>query len=388
MRTPFLIKSGFLLLLLAAPLRAASNPYDIPATVDEELRTIFHDAFNLRFNEARDRLKTIRKHATAHPIVALAGVVVEWWDLSVKVFEVDAQASEPFLNASEECMELAERTIASGDKKGEGNLALGTTLGLMSRWSAANRAWLPAYMRGSRSARYSERALQKNPLATDAYMTLGTFNYARELLRERVSTTEPKPPVKSVRKGLNQLKKAGNEAVYFQQASKLMLAGILTNEKPDEAIPLLHQLRTDMPTNGFVHMVLVTALYNAGRADELTNEATTYLELVSTGTYPSWFFPQAYFSKGLVAFREQKWKDASQHFGEAVNVGEESNPYFTWAHLYQGYCYDALGERRKAKKLYEKVLKLHRRFASHDHARNRLSAPFKPSDRELSKIEL
>ncbi len=388
MRTPSFIKLGFLFLLLAAPLRAASNPYDIPATVDEELRTIFHDAFNLRFDEARDRLKTIKKHAAAHPIVALAGVVVEWWELSVKVFEVDVQASEAFLNASEECMELAERTIASGDKKGEGNLALGTTLGLMSRWSAANRAWLPAYMRGSRSARYSERALQKNPLATDAYMTLGTFNYARELLRERVSTVEPNPPVKSVRIGLNQLKKAGNEAVYFQHASKLMLAGILTNEKPLDALPVLAQLRADMPTNGFVHMIQVTALYNSGKPDELKAETLSFFEKVSTGTYSSWFGPQAHFALGLPPFREKKWKEAAQHFGEAIAKGDESNPYFTWAHLYQGYCYDAMGERRKAKKLYDKVLRLQRRFSSHDHAKSRLSKPFHPTDPEVKKLEL
>lgn len=388
MRTQVHLKFSFLCLLFASSLQAAPNPYDIPNSIDDELQTIFRDAFNLHFDEARTRLKDIKKHAAAHPVVALAGVVVEWWDLSVKVLESDAQASEAFLNAGEECMEFAERTISSGDKKGEGHLALGTTLGLMSRWSAANRAWVPAYMRGSRSARYSERALKKNPKALDAYMALGTFNYAREILRERLSVNDTKSTTVSVRQGIRQLEKASNDGFYFQSASRLLLAGLLTNERPNDALPVLQQLRTDMPTNGFVHMVLITALYNASRTEELARETTSYVENVSTGTYSPWFQPQAHFALGLLSFRDKQWKEAAQHFGDAVDVGEESNPYFTWAHLYQGYAYDALGERRKAKKMYEKVLKLRRRFASHDHARDHLDSPFRDTDLELKKLEL
>jgi tetratricopeptide (TPR) repeat protein len=285
-------------------------------------------------------------------------------------------------------MEFAEREIARGDKKGEGTLVLGATLALLSRWSAANRAWLPAYMRGTRSVRYSEKALLKNPKAADAYMALGTFNYAREILQGMIAEDPVRPTVKTTGQGLRQLRKSVDDGTYFPLISRLLLAGILTNDDPPKAVPMLLQLRQDLPDNPFVHIVLLSALYNTGRMEEMKVESARYFDALNAGTYSQWYKPQAFFAAGLISFRNHDWKDAIEQFGNAIENGEETNPYYTWAHLYQGYAYDAAGERRKAKKMYERVLSLKRRFASHDHARERLSKPFSINDPELNKLEV
>lgn len=218
-------------LLAAAPLNAKDNPYAISARTDEHLRRCFDDLFNLRFDEADKSLSRLKDDGARHPMAALAEVVRAWWELSVNVIETDEQESRRFLEASERCIRLAQKRIDKGDRTGEAYVALGTTLGLISRWSASNHAWLPAYVRGRKSAAALRKALEINPRATDAYMTLGTFNYARELIRKRMGNE--KPSADDVREeekkaggdlaqsddGIAQLRKAYQGSVYFKTAA-------------------------------------------------------------------------------------------------------------------------------------------------------------------------
>ena len=366
---------------------AASNPYGISDEVDEGLKQGFQLLFNLQFKEAEATLGSLASLKKDQPMVALAEVVRHWWELSIDVMEISPNASQPFLEAADRCLKLSNDAIAAGDSRGSAHLAMGTTLGLMSRWSAANRAWVPAYLRGIKSSNYLEQLLLKNKKASDAYMCLGTFNYARELIRKRSGVPDPDDTGK-LSLGLDQLRKAYESGTYFRQASGLMLAGILTNDDPSKAVPLLRELREELPQSAFVHMILVTALYNSGDIDAMEIEANDLLSKAESGDYTPNFKTQGHFAKGLVAFRQKSWKEAAENFSRAVEVGTRRNPYATWAHLYQGYAYDALGQRKKAVEKYNIVLKLPRRYASHDHAKNRLQKPFRPSDPEMKKLEV
>lgn len=365
----------------------AKNPYGIPDDVDAVLRQGFQDLFNLDFDKAEREIASVQGQAAAHPMVALAAAVVPWWKLTVGVLERDPAASRPFETAGTRCLEIAQRRLPK-DRLGESRVAIGTMLGLMSRWSAANRAWLAAYTRGNKSVTHLTIALKQNPGAADAYMTLGTFNYARALLAQWMNGKPTPEDARSRALGLTQLRRATAEAPYFWQASALLLAGILANENPSEAIPVLRQLRKELPASAFVHIVLVTALYNAGDADALATEADLLEKNVDDGVYRKDFAPQAGFAQALVPFRQAKWRIAAKAFGAAAESGNETNPYTTWAILYQGYCFDASGKRDKALENYRRVIALKPRFASHERAREHIDKPFSREAPELRKLEL
>jgi tetratricopeptide (TPR) repeat protein len=377
-----------LALALALPSYAAKNPYGIPDDVDAGLRQGFQDLFNLEFDKAEREIQALQPQAKAHPMVALAAAVVPWWKLTVQVLERDPSASRDFENASTRCLAIAEPRLQN-DRTGETHVVMGTMLGLMSRWSAANRAWLAAYSRGKKSVVYLQAALKRNQKATDAYMTLGTFNYARALIRRWMEGGASDVEEDKTRAlGLLQLRKAYAEAPYFRQAAGVLLAGVLANDDPHSAIPVLRKLRGELPGSAFVHIILVSALYNAGDADGLEQEADLLEKNVEAGVYDKRFEPQAHFAQALVLFRRAKWRAAEKDFVEATASGDESNPYTTWAVLYRGYCEDALGHREEALTLYRRVLALKPRFASHDHARGRIAKPFSAADVELRKLEL
>jgi len=188
--------------------------------------------------------------------------------------------------------------------------------------------------------------------------------------------------------GVAELRRAYAESTYFRPAAGLLLAGILTNTAPRDALPLLNDLRRSLPDSAFVHSVLVTALYNAGDTDGLDRESEAFLKKVNSGDYDAWFRPHALFGRALVSFRQRRWKDAAQAFDAAAQAGDESNPYCTWARLYEGYALDAGGKRAQAQALYRTVLKMRGRFASREHAEERLKRPFRDGDPELTKVEL
>lgn len=385
-RTPAL---ALLFVMTATAPAVSANPYGFSDEMDQGLKDGFQQLFNLQFEEAEKTIASLPNSKKERPMAALADVVRLWWQLSIDVMEGDEKASRPFLESAERCLKISNEAISQGDSRGAAHLAMGTTLGLMSRWSATNRAWIAAYLRGSKSSSYLEKALLKNKKALDAYMCLGTFNYAREMIMNRSGTAFKDPDdVGKAGVGLAQLRMAYEGAPYFRQAAGMMLAGILTNEDPKNALPLLRELRAELPQSGFVHMVLVTALFNAGDDAAMEVEAEDLRAKVEAGAYPPTFKPQAYFAKGLIALRQKDWKSAAELFGTASEIKMRRNPYVTWAHLYQGYAFDALGQRKRALEKYRLVLQLPRRFASHDHARARLEKPFRPGAPEMKKLEV
>lgn len=374
--------------LLGGVLQADSNPYGLSTKSHNRLISGFEQLFNSDFEAAEETLAPLKKQARRHPILALGEVVRVWWKMTSNTLEADEEESRNFEQTANWVLDIAQKKIERGDLTAEAHLALGTTLGLMSRWSAANRAWVPAFVRGNKAASYLRKALEINPNATDAYMTLGTFNYAKFLIAKKTSAEKEVEESSAKKTGLEQLRKTYEEGLYFKQASGLLLAGLLTNENPQEALPLLEKLRDELPKSPFVHIVHITALYNVGDLEGMEKEVNDFSEKIESGFYTAFYAPHAHFSRGLIEFRRKAWAQAAKEFDLATASEQDKNPYTTWSHLYKGYTLDAMGKRKEAKKEYSTVLKLQRRFASHEHAKNRMTKPFRPSDPEMRKVEL
>ncbi len=380
--------AGLLFLLANASFLYAADMYGVPDDDAAAIQSAFTSLFNEDFQNADLLLEPLKPRAQKYPLIQTAIVVRHWWEMASQVLENDAEASKPFTAAADECLAIVERTKKH---KTQGLLSLATTLGLMSRWSAANRAWLAAYFRGTKAGEYARRTIEEDKDAVDAYMTLGAFVYGKEKIRQSLSPDEkPSNPedMTPAILGLSHLHKAYDEGTYFKMPAGLLLAGILTNEKPSEAVPLLQELREALPRSGFVHMLLLTALYNAGNGDELEKEIAEFEGHLNEQMYPPRYEAQLHFAKGLAHFRKKEWRAAEQEFKTAYQSKDVKNPYVIWAHLYRGYALDAAKKRETARAEYRRVLALPRRFASHDRARERLEKPFKPTDPEMKKLEV
>jgi tetratricopeptide (TPR) repeat protein len=383
--------SAALALVFAADLAvAANNPFKVTPELDASIRAGLNELYNLNFDEAEKIFLQLKSHQDEHPMVAFGLTSVHWWRLSVYVLENDQQESAPFLKSVQECIRVSKAMVDRGDPTGEGYLCLGGAEGLLGRWQAANRKYMPAYFKGKGAYKHLRSALKENPEMYDAFMGLGIFDYYVATLPRFVRVLAFLGQSGDKQKGLDELHQASEKGTYASTPATLFLVNIYSSleNQPDRALKLLADLREQYPKSPFIHMLTVVALYNHRSADDLQVEATEFLNRVQNGTYRKEFETQARFSQGLVYFKRRDWPKALELFDAAVKAGTVKDPFFTWSTLYKGYVLDLLGEREEAVKQYKEVLTHIRRWGTHDNAESRLKKPFNENEKELTKLIL
>lgn len=385
-----LLSAAFAVLFTVNAAFAAPNPFNVSDELDERIRAGLNALYNLEFDQAEKIFIEIKPHAEEHPMVAFGLTSVHWWRLSVYVLENDAEESAPFLKSVEECIRVSKAMVAKGDKTGEGYLCLGGAEGLLGRWQAANRKWMPAYFKGKSAYKHLRSALRANPEMYDANMGLGIFDYYVATLPSFVRVLAFVGQSGNKQKGLDELHSAGADGTYARTPSLLFLVNIYSSleNQPDKTFALLADLKKEYPHSPFIQMLKIVALYNHQPVDEIAAEAADFQKNVADGTYKPFFATQGQFAEGLAHFKGHEWDKAEKNFDNAVRVGTVKDPFFTWATLYKGYCLDILGQREEAVKQYKEVLSHIRRWGAHDNAELRLKKPFTENDKELTKLIL
>lgn len=377
--------------LVSASVHASDNPFGVSAELDETLKTGLHELYNLNFDEAIAIFNSAKEHSADHPMVSFGITSAHWWRLSVYVLENDAEESKPFLESVKECIRLSEARIKKGDKTGEAYLTLGGAEGLLGRWQAANRQWLPAYFKGKSAYKNLRKSLKVNPEMMDAYMGLGIFDYYVATLPTLVRILAFLGQGGDPAKGLKELHMAADNGTYAKTPSLLFLVNIYSSleNQPAKALELLDRLWVEFPKSPFIHMLRIVALYNHGSIEQLQDVVQLFGERVKDETYRAEFKTQAEFAAGITAFREKDWGRALENFDRGIAAGTVKDPFYSWSYLYRGYCLDALGRREAAVKQYEEVLAQLRRWSSHESAQSRIKKPFSPEgEPELKKLIL
>jgi tetratricopeptide (TPR) repeat protein len=377
-------------LITAHTALAAGNPFKVSDDLDTRIRAGLNALYNLKFEEAERIFNELKPQEEAHPMVAFGLTSVHWWRLSVYVLESDPKESAPFLKSVQECIRVSKDMVDKGDSTGEGYLCLGGAEGLLGRWEAANRKWMPAYFKGKSAYKHLRSALKANPEMYDANMGLGIFDYYVATLPALVRVLAFLGQSGDKQKGLDELHVGGTQGTYARTPSLLFLVNIYSSleNQPDKALSILADLRKEYPKSPFIQMLTVVALYNHRSVDELAAEAQEFQARVKNGTYPPEFATQADFSEALVYFKKRDWPGALKMFDAAIKAGTVKDPFFTWATLYKGYVLDLLGRRDEAVKQYNDVLSQIRRWGAHDNAELRLKHPFTENDKELTKLIL
>lgn len=368
---------------------AEEHPYKISPELDQAIQKGLHDLYNFEFESSLRTFESIKKHEVDHPMVAFGVASAHWWRVSTLVLETDAESSKELLVAINRCIEVSEKKIKNGDTTGEGHLVLGGALGLMGRWQAANREWTGAYFKGKKAYKHLVKALEINPGLLDANMGKGIFDYYIATLPALVRVLAFIGMGGDPEVGIEELAVAAEKGIYSRTPSSLFLADIYSDrKKPEKSIPILQKLRVEYPRSFFIHMVQIIALYNAPNVEALRFEAGIFQDKVAGKIYPEEAVTPGHFAMGVAHFKNREWVEAEKHFLNAAQSTDLKSPWRTWGQLYFGYVCDAQDRRDEATAAYKDVLKMSRRWTSHDNAKKYLKSPFKGTDEELKKLNL
>jgi hypothetical protein len=376
-------------LLVLPRLLTGAEPLAIPmpADTDAVLRRGLDALYDLDYDGAVRAFSAPREQAEAHPLLIFGETYAQWARLSDAALEQDEDASRPFLEAAGRCLDAANKKLRSGDEAGEALLVLGSASGLLARWDAANRRWIPAYRRGKHARRYLERGLERNPRLHDAEMGLGMYEYFLATYPKYTRTLAFLLGKSDAQQGLAKLARAGQNGQYTSVLSGVFLAGMLSgNEnRPADALPVLEELLKRYPGKLLIRMTLLQALYNAEQGDEFRKEAVAFRRDVAARHDLA---PQGEFYAALADFRERRFTDADPGFLRAAQLADRENPYGVWARLYHGFCLDAMGERTAAKAAYNEVVGMRNCWHSRELAAHYLKTPFNESEKALTRLQL
>lgn len=378
-------------LFLTAPAFAASdNPFQISDDLDQSIHKGLDELYNFNFEKSLAIFHSVESQEVEHPMIAFGVVSTHWWKITSYVLEADPEASKPFLDAVQKCIQVSEEKIKKGDKTGEGYLVLGGALGMLGRWQATNHQWLSAYWTGKKAYKNLTKALATNPQMLDANMGLGIFDYYVATLPSVVRVLAFLGMGGNPHVGIQELETAATKGTYARTPAKLFLMQIFLDRegKTEKAIKIIDELRDEYPKSPFMQMMYIIALYDAAQLDDLKSEAESFQDNVDSKIYSAEFTCQAHFVLGLVPFKSRDWKDARDEFQKAFSSGKDSDPWKTWAALYTGFCNDVLNNREASKERYQWVLNHLRRWGSHDLAKSHLKKPFQGTPEDLKKLSL
>lgn len=378
------------LVFSSLPARAEENPFHLSSEADRTILESLDLMYDLRYDEAIEKLKKIQDQAAEHPIIAFSLASALWWRLSVLVLEPDMDESAPFLEAVKRAIDLSQQKISEGDPTGEGHLVMGGVLGLWGRWEATNRNWLSAYFKGKKAIRYLKKTIEINPDMLDAYMGLGIFDYYVATLPAVVRILAFLGSGADKEKGIDELLKAAYHSTYAQIPSKLFLVDIFSNQEnnPEKALEILESMKKAQENSPFVHFLTIVTLYNYQHDDELLASANEFLKELEDGVYVESSAPIAYFSAGLAHFKLTDWGAAQDYFTRAVDTHQVKSAFVTWSLLFRGYTHHMLGQKGQAQRDFKSVLTQLRRWNSHENARKALRQPDKSVQDQLEKLQL
>ncbi len=364
------------------------NAIGISPEVDARIKASLEANYRMDFPQGAAELAKVSDHAKDHPMITFGDLLIEWWKVTAAVWEEDEDACQAMLAAAERSLEQAEALIKRGDPKGEGHMIKGATLGLLGRWHIKNRRWWKSYTVGKKAKAELTKALEINPELYDAHAGIGIYDYfvakLPGIVRWLVFTGQSADPADGMRAVELSLEKGNYTKVGTRAALTLIQ---LRNElNPAKGLELADGLIAEHPHSPFFGSLRFIALYDLNRADELTVEAERQAILLAEGSYPSTRQAQVKFSEGLAHFRAGRWNDAKGAYLQAVESGDPSDPFATWAKLHLGNIADVRGDRKEARRIYKEVERALNRWGTERLAERYLKTPFDPEEHQVRML--
>jgi tetratricopeptide (TPR) repeat protein len=377
---------------------AAEKPMVAADPVEfDRLRTEGNDLlYNLDYQTARDRYLRMTKMAPDHPAgyVYLANNL--WLEtlnasrrLTTSVYTSgsfyvqDAEEDEVNRKREREFNELIKQALAVTkarlDRNPQDVEALyysAAAQGLRAGYSVSvKRSFRKAIGDANGSIKIQKRVIKLDPNYTDAYLSIGLYEYVIDSLPFFWRTLARLAGLSgSKKRGIEHLEMVAERGKYAADDARVLLIGIYGREgKPDRALELISYLANKYPRNYLFGVERAAMLYKMNRADEGNNAFADMLKderIAQAATdLINYQWAENLTAKGDYAAAIERYT--------SVKRWQKSEPgLVSLAHLHAGQALDMLGKREEAVAEYQIVLRREKIFDSHKLAAQYVKKPY------------
>lgn len=363
----------------------------------DRLRTEGNDAlYNLDYQSARERYVRMTKMAPDHPAgyVNLANNL--WLEtlnasrrLSTSVYSSgsfyaqDAEEDEVNRKREREFNDLIKQALAVSKARLDKNPGDVEALyynaaaqGLRAGYSVSvKRSFRKAIGDANGSVKIQKRVIKIDPNYTDAYLSIGLYEYVIDSLPFFWRTLARLAGLSgSKTRGIEHLEQVVAKGKYASDDARVLLIGIYGREgKPDRALELISHLANKYPRNYLFGVERAAMLFKMNRADEANRAFADMLKddrIAQAATdLINYQWAENLTAKGDYAAAIERYT--------AVKKWPKSEPSLvSLAHLHAGQALDMLGKRDEAVAEYQIVLKREKIFDSHKLAAQYVKKPY------------
>jgi tetratricopeptide (TPR) repeat protein len=292
---------------------------------------------------------------------------------------VDPAVEKLFYQNIEKGIVRAQARLRMNSKDLAGLYYLGTAHGATAGYeSSVKRAFLSSLKNGTKAVEMHKEVLKLYPAFSDAYVSVGMYNYVMGTLPLGVKILMLLGGVHgSKEEGLKQLEKAMNQGKYARDEASVILVMLYDREKRQEdALKILRRLSEKYPRNVVFRFETATMLTKTGHFKE---SMAIYDEMMKNETARNYMLDLIHFEYGEILFSMQSWQKAYEHYLMARRVMDNTpEGIISMTHLRAGLCLNAMKRDQEASIEYRFVLNQRDVNDSHRAANLYLKKPFRP----------
>ncbi|MCI0486533.1 MAG: hypothetical protein L0229_08020, partial [Blastocatellia bacterium] len=344
----------------------------------ERLRKDGNDAvYNLDYKDAREMFLRMTKIAPDHPAgyVYLANnlwleTLNESRRLTASLYssgsfyaqdrdsdETDLKRERQFNDLIRQALAISEARLKKNPRDAEALYYQGSAHGLRAGYSVTvKRSFRKAIGDANASIKIQKRVLKIDPNYTDAYLSIGLYEYVIDSLPwfwkmlARVAGLSG-----SKKRGLQYLETVAEKGKYASDDARVLLIGLYSRENQAErALEIIGHLANKYPRNFLFGVERGAMLYRLGRHEEgdrvfarLLKDPAIAREAVDIVNY-QW---------GEAMTGAGKFADAIAKYNAVKEWPKSSQELVSLSHLHAGQALDVLGKRDEAVAEYRVVLK-------------------------------
>ena len=407
-----MISSGLLVLVLSNNLIealswniTAPERYEVTYTADEaEFERLRIDGnvalYNLDYGIARDAFKKMTELAPDHPAGHFYLANNLWLEtlnssrrLSSSLYssasfytkpagddKFDLKRDSQFNEYIKKAINVADARLTSNPKDAQSLYYKGAALGISAAYRVSvKRSFLAAIGEGKESIQTQYKVIKLDPNYTDAYMSIGFYEYVLGSLPLWHKIWASFVGIKGSKKtGIELLERVVNSGKYAQDDARVLLIGIYTRERRfEQAKALVDYLGQKYPRNYLLGIENAAMLYRLGR---LAEGARAFEDLLKNQHTASVASDVVNYQSGEALLTEARnYILAIERYKAVIARKDSDKSLRTLAHLRVGQALDALGRHKEAVEEYNVVLGETNVYDSRELASKYREKPYVPS---------
>jgi len=339
--------------------------------------------YNLDLPAARQELAALLEKYPDYPLGLFGQVVIEWSRYEYEFEKSNKQQAKVFEGMIDTSIKSIEQWIKQNGEEAQAYLSLGGIYGAKARFLLANKHYVRAYFTGKKGLKYMNKAAELDPQIYDALLGQAIYEYYAGTLPSLVKALAKLVVSGDADRGIELLNIIKDKGRYTSNSAKLLLVEIAIQSKKYYNPPLAEQYIKEIikkyPQNPLFRFVAVIAAYENKNYAEARKGAREFLDKI--GKEP--FYKEIYIARSYTALastymQEGNYQEAKRLLEESLEAtkNQEMSRWKLWNIFRLGQCYDALGNRQKAKEIYKSIKKQKETWDIDEEAKKYLKTPF------------